>query len=147
MLYSPSLTEFRRYVSELLYIHTKLMIVDDQRVIVSLPVALFLLLSISSLVTYYRWARPTSTIGARRYLYSSLSGNMSHCSQGDGDSEIALVVEDTDTFQSTMNSQPHTAARFAATLRRKLFRGKMMSHMSLDLLFHYHSNLQNISDL
>jgi phospholipase D1/2 len=43
--------------------------------------------------------------------------------QGDGDSEIALVVEDEDTIQTTMNEQPHTAARFAATLRRKLFKG------------------------
>ncbi|KAJ7212524.1 hypothetical protein GGX14DRAFT_534321 [Mycena pura] len=61
-------------VSELLYIHTKLMIVDDNPVI------------------------------------------------GDGDSEIALVVEDGDMIQLTMNGKPCEVARFATTLRHKIFR-------------------------
>ncbi|KAF9259463.1 phospholipase D/nuclease [Marasmius fiardii PR-910] len=74
------------YVSELLYIHSKLMIVDDTRVIMG-------------------------------------SANINDRSQkGDGDSEIALVVEDTDLIESSMNGQPHMAGRFATTLRRKLFR-------------------------
>jgi len=74
------------YVSELLYIHSKLMIVDDRRVIMG-------------------------------------SANINDRSQkGDGDSEIALVVEDTDEIESTMNGQQYMATRFAATLRRKLFR-------------------------
>jgi hypothetical protein len=42
--------------------------------------------------------------------------------KGDGDSEIALVVEDEDFIQSTMDGHPYRAARFAASLRRKLFR-------------------------
>ena len=42
--------------------------------------------------------------------------------KGDGDSEIALVVEDEDHIPSTMNGRPYDAARFAASLRRKLFR-------------------------
>lgn len=42
--------------------------------------------------------------------------------KGDGDSEIALVVEDEDFIQSAMDGHPYRAARFAATLRRKLFR-------------------------
>jgi hypothetical protein len=42
--------------------------------------------------------------------------------QGDGDSEIALVVEDEDYIPSMMDGRPYTAARFAASLRRKLFR-------------------------
>ncbi|KIY68459.1 phospholipase D/nuclease [Cylindrobasidium torrendii FP15055 ss-10] len=74
------------YVSELLYIHTKLMIVDDRRVIMG-------------------------------------SANINDRSQkGDGDSEIALVVEDTDMIDSRMDGRPYQAARFAATLRRKLYR-------------------------
>ncbi|KAJ6550871.1 phospholipase D [Mycena vulgaris] len=78
--------ELDGYVSELLYIHTKLMIVDDRRVIMG-------------------------------------SANINDRSQkGDGDSEIALVVEDGDMIQATMNGQPYEVARFAATLRRKLFR-------------------------
>ncbi|CAE6488459.1 unnamed protein product [Rhizoctonia solani] len=74
------------YVSELLYIHSKVMIVDDRRVIMG-------------------------------------SANINDRSQkGDGDSEIALVVEDQDEIESTMNGEPYMASRFAATLRRKLFR-------------------------
>ncbi|KAJ7703474.1 hypothetical protein B0H14DRAFT_3647361 [Mycena olivaceomarginata] len=61
--------ELDAYVSELLYIHMKLMIVDDKRVV----------------------------------------------SEGDGDSEIALVVEDGDIIRSTMNGKPYEVARFATT--------------------------------
>ena len=42
--------------------------------------------------------------------------------KGDGDSEIALVVEDEDHIPSMMDGHPYNAARFAASLRRKLFR-------------------------
>uniref|UniRef100_D8Q6U4 Phospholipase n=1 Tax=Schizophyllum commune (strain H4-8 / FGSC 9210) TaxID=578458 RepID=D8Q6U4_SCHCM len=78
--------ELNNYVSELLYIHTKLMVVDDRRVIMG-------------------------------------SANINDRSQkGDGDSEIALVVEDTDEIDSRMDGQPYRATRFAATLRRMLFR-------------------------
>ncbi|KAL1743202.1 hypothetical protein HDZ31DRAFT_83591 [Schizophyllum fasciatum] len=78
--------ELNNYVSELLYIHSKLLIVDDRRVILG-------------------------------------SANINDRSQkGDGDSEIALVVEDTDMIDSRMDGQPYQVARFAATLRRMLFR-------------------------
>ncbi|TFK38573.1 phospholipase D [Crucibulum laeve] len=78
--------ELDAYVSELLYIHSKVMIVDDRRVIMG-------------------------------------SANINDRSQkGDGDSEIALVVEDEDMIDATMDGQPYQVARFAATLRRKLFR-------------------------
>ncbi|KAI0028033.1 phospholipase D/nuclease [Vararia minispora EC-137] len=74
------------FVSELSYIHTKLMIVDDRRVIMG-------------------------------------SANLNDRSQrGDGDSEIALVVEDEDMVKTTMDGKPYMAARFAASLRRKLYR-------------------------
>ena len=43
--------------------------------------------------------------------------------QGDGDSEIALVVEDSDMINTTMDGEPYQVARFAATLRRQLFQG------------------------
>ncbi|KAA1473211.1 phospholipase D/nuclease [Dentipellis sp. KUC8613] len=78
--------ELDAYVSELSYIHTKLMIVDDRRVIMG-------------------------------------SANLNDRSQkGDGDSEIALVVEDDDLLESTMNGEPVRVSRFAASLRRKLYR-------------------------
>lgn len=74
------------FVSELLYIHSKVMIVDDRKVIMG-------------------------------------SANINDRSQkGDGDSEICLVVEDQDLFETRMNGEPYMAARFAATLRRKLYR-------------------------
>ncbi|EKM74848.1 hypothetical protein AGABI1DRAFT_132820 [Agaricus bisporus var. burnettii JB137-S8] len=78
--------ELNAYVTELLYIHSKVMIVDDRRVIMG-------------------------------------SANINDRSQkGDGDSEICLVVEDTDMIQSTMNGEPYDVSRFASSLRRKLYR-------------------------
>ncbi|KAH9830329.1 phospholipase D/nuclease [Rhodofomes roseus] len=74
------------YVSELLYIHSKVMIVDDRRVVMGSP-----------------------NINDR-----SMKGN--------GDSEIALVIEDEDMIETTMDGKPYMAARFAATFRRKLYR-------------------------
>ena len=41
---------------------------------------------------------------------------------GDRDSEIAIVIEDTDLIESTMNGEKYMAARFAATFRRQLFK-------------------------
>ncbi|KAG8850840.1 hypothetical protein FRB96_009577 [Tulasnella sp. 330] len=74
------------FVTELVYIHTKLMIVDDRRVIMG-------------------------------------SANLNDRSQkGDGDSEIAMVVDDTDMIESMMDGNRFLASRFAGTLRRKLFR-------------------------
>ncbi|KAM6499803.1 phospholipase D/nuclease [Amanita muscaria] len=78
--------ELNSYVSELLYIHSKLMIVDDRKVIMG-------------------------------------SANLNDRSQkGDGDSEIALVVEDTAQIPSTMDGRPFAVSAFATTLRRFLFR-------------------------
>ncbi|KIO26629.1 hypothetical protein M407DRAFT_199455 [Tulasnella calospora MUT 4182] len=79
------------YVTELLYIHSKVMIVDDRRVIMG-------------------------------------SANINDRSQkGDGDSEIAVIVEDTDQIETTMDGRPFVANRFAATLRRKI----MKEHLGL----------------
>jgi len=78
--------ELHAYVSEMIYIHSKVMIVDDRRVIMG-------------------------------------SANINERSQkGDGDSEIALVVEDQDMMHSTMNGIPYPVARFATTLRRQLYK-------------------------
>lgn len=74
------------FVTEELYIHTKLMIVDDQKVIMG-----------------------SANINDRSML-------------GDRDSEIALVVEDQDMIDSQMAGQYWKAGRFAATLRRRLYK-------------------------
>jgi phospholipase D1/2 len=51
------------------------------------------------------------------------SANLNDRSQkGNGDSEIALVVEDTNMVPSEMDGRPYQATKFAASLRRKLFR-------------------------
>jgi len=51
------------------------------------------------------------------------SANLNDRSQlGDHDSEIAVIVEDPTSVESYMNGKPYRAARFAATLRRQLFR-------------------------
>ncbi|CAF3567821.1 unnamed protein product [Fusarium graminearum] len=78
--------EINAFVSEELYIHSKLLIVDDRLVIVG-------------------------------------SANLNDRSQlGDHDSEIAVVIEDPTPCESYMNGRPYTASRFAASLRRYLFR-------------------------
>ncbi|OOQ84900.1 phospholipase D [Penicillium brasilianum] len=78
--------EIDAFVSEELYVHSKVMIADDRVVICG-------------------------------------SANLNDRSQlGDHDSEIAVVIEDFTPLQSTMNGQPWMASRFAASLRRELFR-------------------------
>ena len=51
------------------------------------------------------------------------SANLNDRSQlGDHDSEIAILVEDPTPLPSTLNGRPWRASKFAATLRRQLFR-------------------------
>jgi hypothetical protein len=60
-----------RYVSELCYIHTKLMIVDDRRVIVC--VASFILFNTVMTFSFSRWGQPTLMIEVRRCLMLGFS--------------------------------------------------------------------------
>lgn len=51
------------------------------------------------------------------------SANINDRSQlGDHDSEVAVIVEDQDTMATRMNGEEYSAARFATTLRRTLWR-------------------------
>ncbi|CAI7633819.1 unnamed protein product [Penicillium bialowiezense] len=78
--------EIDAFVSEELYVHSKVMIADDRVVVCG-------------------------------------SANLNDRSQlGDHDSEIAVIIEDFTPVQSTMNGKPWVASRFAASLRRQLFR-------------------------
>ncbi|MCJ1403303.1 hypothetical protein MMC11_006526 [Xylographa trunciseda] len=78
--------EMDAFVSEELYIHTKVLIADDRIVICG-------------------------------------SANLNDRSQlGGHDSEIALVIQDSTSVDSMMNGKPWQASKFAATLRRQLFR-------------------------
>ena len=79
-------SELDALVSEELYIHSKLLIADDQKVICG-------------------------------------SANLNDRSQlGSHDSEIAILIEDQDTVDSYMAGKPWRAAKFAAALRRHIFR-------------------------
>ncbi|KAL4233460.1 hypothetical protein ACF0H5_008141 [Mactra antiquata] len=75
-----------KLVTELVYIHSKLMIVDDDTVIIG-----------------------SANINDRSLL-------------GTRDSEIAVIVEDSEKFPVTMAGKEHMAGRFASSLRRTLFR-------------------------
>ncbi|KAE8366512.1 hypothetical protein BDV27DRAFT_91053 [Aspergillus caelatus] len=82
----PPEAEIDAFVTEELYVHSKVMIADDRVVVCG-------------------------------------SANLNDRSQlGDHDSEIAIIIEDYTPLQSTMNGKPWTASRFAASLRRQLFR-------------------------
>lgn len=79
-------SEMDAFVSEELYIHSKVLIADDRLVICG-------------------------------------SANLNDRSQlGTHDSEIAVVIEDPTPVRSEMGGQPWTASKFAASLRRQLFR-------------------------
>ncbi|KAJ1644166.1 hypothetical protein LPJ64_004131 [Coemansia asiatica] len=71
-------------VSELVYVHCKLMIVDDRYVI----------------------------MGSANINDRSMVGNR--------DSEIAMIVEDTEPVHTTMDGRPYQAAKFAHSLRMQL---------------------------
>ncbi|KAK0736139.1 hypothetical protein B0T21DRAFT_289344 [Apiosordaria backusii] len=78
--------EVNHWIQEELYIHAKLLIVDDRIVVCG-------------------------------------SSNLNDRSQlGYHDSELSIVMEDTNRFQSTMDGQPYEAGWHAATLRRYLWR-------------------------
>ncbi|KAI1172660.1 phospholipase D/nuclease [Nemania sp. FL0916] len=78
--------EVHCWIQEELYIHAKLLIVDDRIVICG-------------------------------------SSNLNDRSQeGHHDSELSIVMEDTDRIQSTMDGKPFEAGKHAATLRRYLWR-------------------------
>ncbi|KAI8987612.1 hypothetical protein BDF20DRAFT_832525 [Mycotypha africana] len=74
------------YVCDLVYIHDKIMIVDDRIVIVG-----------------------SANINDRSML-------------GNRDSEIAMIIEDTDMVPSYMNGKEFKAAKFALSLRMQLFK-------------------------
>ena len=78
--------EIDAFVTEELYVHSKVLIADDRVVICG-------------------------------------SANLNDRSQlGYHDSEIAIIIQDPTPLDSQMNGQPWQASKFAATLRRQLFR-------------------------
>ncbi|KAI8332617.1 hypothetical protein BC941DRAFT_455475 [Chlamydoabsidia padenii] len=81
----------KHYVSELIYIHDKLLIVDDRIVLVG-------------------------------------SANINDRSQlGNRDSEIAMIIEDTDLVETYMDGKKYNASKFALSLRLQL----MKEHLGL----------------
>ena len=81
-----NIPEIDAFVSEELYVHSKVLIADDRIAIVG-------------------------------------SANLNDRSQlGSHDSEIAVIIENSTPVDSYMDGRPHRASKFAATLRRQLFR-------------------------
>ncbi|KAF3703833.1 Phospholipase D1 [Channa argus] len=75
-----------KLVTELIYVHSKMLIADDNTVIIG-----------------------SANINDRSML-------------GKRDSEVAVIVEDTETVASVMDEQPYQAGRFALELRLECFR-------------------------
>lgn len=80
--------------SEIIYIHSKLMIVDDRQVIIG-----------------------SANINDRSML-------------GTRDSEIAILIEDEDVFQSKMGGKPFMVGRMPHAFRTQLFMGKLLQSSS-----------------
>ena len=93
--------------TELVYVHGKLMIVDDQNVIIG-----------------------SANINDRSML-------------GSRDSELALLVQDTQFVESKMDGQHYKAGAFACSLRKSLFR----LLMSILHIFFYFFNLLNFEGM
>ncbi|KAL3455792.1 hypothetical protein BJX64DRAFT_57110 [Aspergillus heterothallicus] len=75
------------------------------------------------------------------------SANINDRSQlGYHDSELAIVVEDKDTIESTMDGKPYQAARLAATLRRQLWREHLglLPAQNYDALKHPNAQPPNV---
>ncbi|XP_054718889.1 LOW QUALITY PROTEIN: phospholipase D1-like [Uloborus diversus] len=75
-----------KIITELVYVHSKLLIADDKTVI----------------------------IGSANINDRSLLGNR--------DSEICMIIEDSDFEKAVMDGKPYDAGRYACSLRRTLFR-------------------------
>ncbi|KAI0022487.1 phospholipase D/nuclease [Xylariomycetidae sp. FL0641] len=78
--------EIHRWIQEELYIHGKLLIVDD------------------------------------RIMICGSSNLNDRSQQGDHDSELSIVMEDTNKIDSRMDGEPYRASKHVATLRRYLWR-------------------------
>ncbi|KAF9312591.1 hypothetical protein BG003_006127 [Podila horticola] len=92
--------ELHDFVTEQLYIHSKLMIVDDRIIICG-------------------------------------SANINDRSQvGFRDSEIAIIIEDTDMVPSKMNGEPYQVGKLAHTLRTDLFKEHLglLPHVEHDVV-------------
>ncbi|XP_028972148.2 phospholipase D1 isoform X3 [Esox lucius] len=86
-----------RLVTELIYVHSKMLIVDDDTVIIG-----------------------SANINDRSML-------------GKRDSEVAVVVEDSETVASVMDGQKYQAGRYALTLRLECFRTILGAHNDLTI--------------
>ncbi|KAJ8010791.1 hypothetical protein DPEC_G00078810 [Dallia pectoralis] len=86
-----------RLVTELIYVHSKMLIVDDNTVIIG-----------------------SANINDRSML-------------GKRDSEVAVIVEDSETVTSVMDGQTYLAGRYALTLRLECFRTILGAHNDLSI--------------
>ena len=100
------------FVQEELYVHAKVLIADDR-------VAICGSANINDRVCHVPTTITSTPI--KRPLTPKQSQLGSH------DSEIAIVLQDTDLISSTMDSQPYNAGRYISSLRRALW----LEHLGL----------------
>ena len=96
-------SEKENFVQEELYIHAKLLIVDDRTVICGS----------SNINDRVSTSHKPASLSVTNPIQSQL---------GIHDSELSIVMQDTHQFDSTMDGKPYRAGHHAATLRRSLWR-------------------------
>ena len=77
---------------------------------------------IDAFVTEELYVHPKLLIADDRVVICGSANPNDRSLKGSRDSEIALVIEDTTPLTTQMNGQPFQASKFAAALRRYLFR-------------------------
>lgn len=113
-----------QFITEQVYIHAKMMIVDDRIAIIGSGNVLFYYSSCSGLFESFF----CSFSNYIHILLRLTTANINERSMlGNRDSEIAAVVRDKDYIDSTMNGAPYKVSRFAHTLRMNL----MTEHLGL----------------
>ncbi|KAK3821164.1 MAG: hypothetical protein J3Q66DRAFT_366907 [Benniella sp.] len=123
------------FITEQLYVHSKLMIVDDRIIICGSGKYQTGKSKIPAMITCYE-----STILTYEQLLNrvpKITANINDRSQvGFRDSEIAMIIEDTEMIPSFMNGVPYKAGKLAHTLRADLFKEHLglLPHVEHDVV-------------
>lgn len=101
-----------KLVTELIYVHSKLLIADDNSVI------------IGNRARSRSWSRCReslcATVSSGRLPGSANINDRSML--GKRDSEVAVIVEDSETVASVMDGQPYQAGKYGLQLRLECFK-------------------------
>lgn len=108
-------------VTELIYVHSKMLIADDNTVIIG-----------ERLIRCKRAvAVPPAGRFSSSHSFPAGSANINDRSMlGKRDSEVAVIVEDSETMDGVMDGQPYQAGKFALQLRLECFRYRETTNYS-----------------